>query len=74
MGNEQQELCTDSHSVSVSTEAPSLSVVVGEDDMLQEFTTYSITVVAVSDVLGSSEESQPMTVTTVQTGMTSIKL
>ena len=74
MGNEQLGLCSDSHSVSVSTEAPSLSVVVGEDDMLQEFTTYSITVVAVSDVVGSSEESQPMTVTTVQTGMTSIKL
>ena len=41
MGNEQQGLCTDSHSV--STEDPSLSVVVGEDEMLRAFTTYSIT-------------------------------
>ena len=73
MGDQQQGLCSDSHSVSVSTEAPSLSVVVGEDDILRAFTTYSITVAA-SDALGSSEESQPMTVTTVQTGMTSIKL
>ena len=73
MGDQQLGLCSDSHSVSVSTEGPSLSVVVGEDEMLRAFTTYSITVAA-SDALGSSEESQPMTVTTVQTGMTSIKL
>ena len=67
MGNEQLGLCSDSHSVSVSTEGPSLSVVVGEDDMLRAFTTYSITVVAVSGVSGSNEDSQPMTVTTAQT-------
>ena len=53
--------------MSVSTEDPSLSVVVGEDDMLRAFTTYSITVAAVSDVSGSSEDSQPTTVTTTQT-------
>ena len=69
VGDQQQELCSDSHSVSVSTEGPSLSVVVGEDDMLRAFTTYSITVVAVSDVSGSSEDSQPVTVTTAQTGI-----
>ena len=69
MGDQQQGLCSDSHSVSVSTEGPSLSVVVGEDDMLRAFTTYSITVAAVSDVLGSSEDTEPMTVTTAQTGM-----
>ena len=49
MGDEEEGLCSDSPSVSVSTE--STSVVVGvEDDMLQAFTTYTITVVAVSDV------------------------
>ena len=62
-----QGLCSTSHSVSVSTEDPSLSVVVGEDDMLRAFTTYSITVAAVSDVSGSSEDSQPTTATTTQT-------
>ena len=64
MGDKQ---CSDSHSVSVSTEGPSLSVVVGEDEMLRAFTTYSITVAAVSGVSGSNEDSQPMTVTTAQT-------
>ena len=68
MGDQQQGLCSDSHSVSVSTEGPSLSVVVGEDDMLRAFTTYSITVVATGDVQGSSGESQPVTVTTAQAG------
>ena len=71
MGDEQQGLCTDSHSVSVSTEGSSLSVVVGEDDVLRAFTTYSITVVALSDVC-SSNDSQPVTVSTAQTGMRSI--
>ena len=69
VGDQQLRLCSDSHSVSVSTEDPSLSVVVGEDDMLRAFTTYSITVAAVSGVSGSSEDSQPMTVTTAQTGI-----
>ena len=69
MGDEQLRLCSDSHSVSVSTEGPSLSVVVGEDEMLRAFTTYSITVAAVSAELGRSGDSRPMTVTTAQTGM-----
>ena len=67
MGDQQQGLCSDSHSVSVSTEGSSLSVVVGEDNMLQAFTTYSITVVAESEVQGRSEDSEPMTVITAQT-------
>ena len=67
-GTEQQGLCSAAHSVSVSTEGPSLSVVVGENDMLRAFTTYSITVTALSDVC-SSEDSQPVTVTTAQTSM-----
>ena len=72
MGDQQQGLCSASHSVSVSTEDPSLSVVVGEGDVLRAFTTYSITVAAVSDVRGSSEDSQPVTVTTAQTSMSII--
>ena len=72
MGDEQLGLCSSSHSGSMSTEGPSLSVVVGEGDMLRAFTTYSITVAAVSAVLGSSGDSQPMTVTTAQTSMRSI--
>ena len=73
MGDQQLGLCSDSHSVSVSTEGPSLSVVVGEsDEILRAFTTYSITVTAVCAVLGSSEDSQPVTVTTVQTSRRSI--
>ena len=74
MGDQQQGLCTAaSHSVSVSTEDRSLSVVVGEgDEMLQAFTTYSITAAAVSAVLGSGEDSQPVTITTAQTSMRSI--
>ena len=72
MGDEQLGLCSASHSGSVSTEGSSLSVVVGEDEMLRAFTTYSITVTAVSYVLGSSQDSQPVTVTTAQTSMRSI--
>ena len=72
MGDEQLGLCSASHSVSVSTEGSSLSVVVGDDEMLRAFTTYSITVAAVSAVLGNGEDSQPMTVTTAQTSMRSI--
>ena len=74
MGEQQLGLCSSaSHSVSVSTEGFSLSVVVEKgDDMLRAFTTYSITVVTVNAVLGSSEGSQPVTVTTAQTGMRSI--
>ena len=69
MGDEQQGLCTDSHSVSVSTEGSSLSVVVGEDDMLRAFTTYSITVTAILSDMCSSGDSQPVTVTTTQTSI-----
>ena len=63
MGDQQQGLCSGSHTVSVSTESSSLSVVVGEDDMLRPFTTYSIAVVSVSDVFGHSGDSEPTTVT-----------
>ena len=71
MGDQQQGLCSDSHSVSVSTEGSSLNVVVGDDEMLRAFTTYSITVTALSDACNSGD-SQPVTVTTTQTSMRSI--
>ena len=72
MGDQQQGLCTDSHSVSVSTEGSSLSVVVGEGDILRAFTTYSITVTAILSDVCRSEGSQPVTVATAQTSMRSI--
>ena len=52
------------HIVSVATSG--LSVVVGQttEDMLRPFTTYNITVVAENNVLGSSEPSDPVRVTT----------
>ena len=67
-GDHQLGLCPgDSHTVSVDTS--SLSVVVGQtdDDMLRPYTTYSITVVAESDVWGTTEHSQPIITTTDQT-------
>ena len=70
MGDEQLGLCTDSHSGSVETVNGLTVVIMGDgDEMLQAFTTYSITVAVVSAVLGSSGDSQPVTVTTAQTSM-----
>ena len=72
----QLGLCiTADHEVSVSVDAPSTSASIGVgqmlagDDrtMLRSYTTYSITVVAESDVTGSSEDSEPVTVNTAQT-------
>ena len=68
MGDDQLGLCReDSRTVSVDTS--SLSVVVGQtdDDMLRAYTTYSITVVAESDVWKCSKSSDPIAVTTTQT-------
>ena len=75
-GNRQQGLCIfNIHIACVSVDAPSTSASIGvgqmlaADDttMLRAYTTYSITVVAKSDVTGSSEDSEPATVTTAQT-------
>ena len=75
-GNRQQGLCiTDFHRASVSVDAPSTSASIGVGQMLEilditmlrAYTTYSITVIAESDVTGSSEDSEPVTVTTNQT-------
>ena len=67
MGDNQLGLCSESHTVSVDTS--SLSIVVGHtiNDMLRAYTTYSITVVAMSDVWGSIGNSEPITVITNQT-------
>ena len=67
-GDEQLGLCvSSSHSVSVETSNTNIDIAGdGDDDMLRAFTTYSITVTAVS-VSGNSMDSQPVTITTAQT-------
>ena len=76
LGNNQQGLCiTDIHIARLSVDAPSTSAGIGvgqmlaHDDttMLRAYTTYSITVVTESDLRGSSEDSEPVTVITPQT-------
>ena len=75
-GNNQQRLCiTDIHIACVSVDAPSTSASISvgqmlaqyDTTMLRAYTTYSITVVAESDLRGSSEDSEPVTVITPQT-------
>ena len=75
-GSSQQGLCIfNIHRALVSVDAPSTSASIGvgqmlallDTTMLRAYTTYSITVVAVNDVTGSSEDSEPVTVTTAQT-------
>ena len=54
VGNEQQGQCASSHSGSVESVNGVTVVIIGEgDEMLRAFTTYSITVAAVSDVLAA---------------------
>ena len=72
-GADQKGLCTaGAHEVSVDTTSTSTSISVGQmlaaDDttMLRAYTTYSITVIAMSDLTGSSEDSTAITVTTLQ--------
>ena len=68
MGDQQLGLCnSSSHSVSVETSNTNIDIAGdGDDDMLRAFTTYSITVTAVS-VSGNSIDSQPVIITTEQT-------
>ena len=75
-GGDQEGLCLPAtHLATVSVDAPSTSASIGVGQMLagddttllRAYTTYSITVVAESDVAGSSEDSEPVTVTTAQT-------
>ena len=67
MGDSQLGLCSASHNVSVNTSSPRIVVGKANNDLLRAYTTYSITVVAMSDTCGSTEESEPITVTTHQT-------
>ena len=67
MGDQQLGLCSASHSGSLTTSNLNTEIGREGDDILQAFTTYSITVTAVSDVSGNSMDSQPTTVTTTQT-------
>ena len=72
-GADQLGLCIGAHRVSVDATSTSASVGVGQmlaqDDrtMLRAYTTYRITVVAVSNAKGNSENSELINVTTAQT-------
>ena len=67
-GQDQLGLCPEaSRTVSVTASSPSIVVGKAEDDMLKAFTTYSVTVVAESDIWGSSQHSDPVIFTTNQT-------
>ena len=73
-GEDQLGLCTsDYHTATVPANTTSASITVGQDvedgGQLRAYTTYSITVVAVSDIGNSSGDSDPTTVTTTQTSM-----
>ena len=77
-GNSQQGLCAVYfHIARVSVNAPSTSASIGVGQMLDEhdttmlraYTTYRITVVSESNARSSSEPSNPVTVTTAQTGV-----
>ena len=72
-GDDQRGLCIGgTHRVSVDSTSTIAGVGVGKmlsaDDttMLRAYSTYSITVVAVSDLEGSSEDSKAITLTTAQ--------
>ena len=72
-GNNQQGLCSASHTASVTVTISSTSIAVGQyveptnENMLRAYTTYFITVASVSDVLGRGEDSEPSPHTTIQT-------
>ena len=75
-GDDQQGLCLHAnHTANVSVVTIPANIDVGQDvgdesaDMLRAYTTYFVTVVAVSDALGASKESEPAKFTTVQRGM-----
>ena len=79
-GTNREGLCPNgSHTTSLTIRAPSttVSIAVGEDvetgvtDMLRAYTKYEVTVVAVSDILGTSPPmSETKSVLTPQTGKT----
>ena len=71
--DDQQGLCSTSHTPSVPVTTSPASIDVGQDvdstteNMLKAYTTYFITVASVSDVLGRGEDSEPSPHTTIQT-------
>ena len=71
--DDQQGLCSTSHTPSVTVTTSPASIDVGQDvestneNMLKAYTTYFITVASFSDVLGRGEDSEPSPHTTVQT-------
>ena len=73
VGDDQEGLCRDdSHSASVTVHVPTASIAVREDvasnetHMLRAYTTYSVTVVAFSDMWGRTVGSEAVSVTTPQ--------
>ena len=72
-GAEQEGLCSDSHTISQSVGSTSASISIGidvgstETGVLRAYTTYVVTVRAVSGARGTSGESQSKTVLTPQT-------
>ena len=75
VGDDQEGLCRDDpHSANVTVDdVPTASIAMGEDvgsdetTMLRAYTTYSVTVVAFSDVWGRTVGSEAVTYTTLQT-------
>ena len=73
VGDDQEGLCRDdSHSASVTVHDPTASIAVREDvgsdetHMLRAYTTYSVSVVAFSDVWGKTVGSEAVNATTPQ--------
>ena len=76
-GTNQEGLClTDSHTATLTATSTTVSITVGGDvgstvtDMLRAYTTYEVTVEAVSDVRGTSRPSETRRVLTPQTSET----
>ena len=74
VGDDQEGLCRDdSHSAHVTVHDPTASIAVREDvgsdetHILRAYTTYSVTVVAFSDVWGRTVGSEAVNVTTPRT-------
>ena len=75
VGEDQEGMCRDEpHSASDTVYVPNASIAVKEDvgsnvtSYLRAYTTYSVTVVAFSDVWGRTVGSEPITFTTPQRG------
>ena len=76
VGDDQEGLCRDdSHSASVTVRVPTASIAVvenvasNETHILRAYTTYSVTVVAFSDVWGRTVGSEAVSITTPQRGI-----